>query len=287
MPTRNRTTGFSKQQARITRDLAIHYAAAPLITAILFGVNRVGFAREVSLPQGILYWLGIGLIVWITLDLTTRLVRVVWPSLEAGGLSQLVLGAVLGVAFVTFPLSTYMESFVSQLAPGHSYRNDIRIDRIVRNPLDVLKFAGLPIYWVLANLFTKIILRTNPYASTLPWKSDQERKAGVQAPAAQKLLERLPEALRAPLIFIQAADHHVCVRTEEGEALIRARFSDAVKDAQLSQEGVQIHRSIWVAEDAIETVFKDQRRWLLKLHDGKIFPISRSAEGLLRAKGFI
>ena len=52
-------------------------------------------------------------------------------------------------------------------------------------------------------------------------------------------------------------------------------------------EGLQIHRSWWVARRAIVGVERDGRNLRLKLMDGQTAPVSRASVAKLRAAGWL
>jgi len=52
-------------------------------------------------------------------------------------------------------------------------------------------------------------------------------------------------------------------------------------------EGLQVHRSWWVARRAIAGVERDGRNLRLKLIDGETAPVSRASVAKLRAAGWL
>lgn len=97
---------------------------------------------------------------------------------------------------------------------------------------------------------------------------------GKEPPA---LLARLPMHLRqARLIALQAEDHYLRVHTDAGEALILLRMSDAVTELG-GVEGKRVHRSWWVAREAIVATPSDRGRTFLRLESGIDVPVSRTS----------
>jgi DNA-binding LytR/AlgR family response regulator len=73
-------------------------------------------------------------------------------------------------------------------------------------------------------------------------------QAGPQPP---KFLERLPLKLRGAEVWaVEAEDHYLRLHTSKGQDLILMRLADAVAELE-GIEGAQVHRSWWVARDAI------------------------------------
>ena len=99
------------------------------------------------------------------------------------------------------------------------------------------------------------------------------------------LLERLPRPLRGPLWRISVADHYVEVTTDKGSSLVLMRLSDAIKEVAPTA-GLQVHRSHWVALDAVRRGTRQNGRPALELVDGSVVPVSRTYLVAVRAAGF-
>ncbi|MFC3079345.1 LytTR family DNA-binding domain-containing protein [Phenylobacterium terrae] len=107
------------------------------------------------------------------------------------------------------------------------------------------------------------------------------------APAPPKFLERLPLKLRGAEVWaVEAEDHYLRLHTSKGQDLILLRLSDAVDELQ-GLEGAQVHRSWWVARDAIVDARRNDGRATLTLKDGSEVPVSRTYARELREKGWI
>jgi hypothetical protein len=98
-----------------------------------------------------------------------------------------------------------------------------------------------------------------------------------------KFLERLPNHLGSQLYSITATDHYVHAVTAKGSHLVFMRFSDALTELE-TIPGIRIHRSHWVAEDAITGVAKVSGKMVVKLPDGKSLPVSRGRLAEVKSK---
>ena len=108
--------------------------------------------------------------------------------------------------------------------------------------------------------------------------------AGLQ-PA--KFLQRLPLKLRGGEIWaVEAEDHYLRLHTSKGQDLILMRLSDAIDELQ-GIEGAQVHRSWWVAREAITEAVRGDGRATLTLKDGADVPVSRTYARLLRERRWI
>lgn len=111
---------------------------------------------------------------------------------------------------------------------------------------------------------------------------------GEAAPDASNLglfLARLPGPLPGRLLCLEMQDHYLAVHTTAGTELVLCRMEDAVRE--LEGLGRRVHRSWWVAEDAIEGVVRDSQRLFLKLLDGRQVPVGRTFRPALQEAGWL
>lgn len=102
------------------------------------------------------------------------------------------------------------------------------------------------------------------------------------------------EALRARLPFkfrtadihaLSGEDHYLRVHTSAGETLILMRLYDAISLLD-GIEGSQVHRSWWVAKDAVTDVRRKDGRTVLAVKGGVEAPVSRSFAKALKDGGW-
>jgi hypothetical protein len=107
------------------------------------------------------------------------------------------------------------------------------------------------------------------------------------AEASSRFLERLPIRLRGAEIWaVEAEDHYLRVHTSAGQDLILLRMADAVAELE-GQEGMQVHRSWWVARAGIADARRADGRATLTLKDGSEAPVSRTYAAELRRRGWV
>lgn len=106
-------------------------------------------------------------------------------------------------------------------------------------------------------------------------------------PEAEAAFRRRLSAKRrmARLIAVEAHDHFLRVHTDAGAELVAMRFADAL-DELAGAHGLRVHRSWWVAADAIQSV-----RWRRGAGEARLAadlsaPVSRSYAADLRAAGW-
>jgi hypothetical protein len=95
----------------------------------------------------------------------------------------------------------------------------------------------------------------------------------IRRPALDPIYVKMRPEVRGPILAVQAEAHFIRVYTTRGQDLIHHRFGDAVQ-ALAALGGERVHRSWWVAADAI-----DQRASsgaLLRLVNGVEVPVGRT-----------
>jgi hypothetical protein len=108
--------------------------------------------------------------------------------------------------------------------------------------------------------------------------------AGSPQEGEPRLLSRLPVEKQGRLLHLRMADHYVEVTTDRGTELLLLRFSDAIAETE-GVAGLQVHRSHWVALDAVQRAGREGGRPVLELETGAVVPISRSYLGAAREAG--
>jgi hypothetical protein len=96
-----------------------------------------------------------------------------------------------------------------------------------------------------------------------------------------RILDRLPPSFGDRLYCLSSEDHYVRAHGEYGSALILMRMRDAVAELD-GIPGLRVHRSWWVARDALERVERDGKTRLI-LVNGIHAPVARSYEGAVRS----
>jgi hypothetical protein len=104
--------------------------------------------------------------------------------------------------------------------------------------------------------------------------------------APPRFLDRLPLKLRGSQIYaVSAEDHYLRIHTSRGSDMILMRLSDAIAELD-GIEGSQVHRSWWVARDAIEAVARGEGKAVFTLKGGTQAPVSRTFAKALREDGW-
>lgn len=107
---------------------------------------------------------------------------------------------------------------------------------------------------------------------------------GVPAARMPAILSRVPPAQRGKLLALIVEDHYVDIVTERGKTLVLMRLADAIREAE-PVEGLQIHRSHWVAIAAVARAVRRDGKLFLELTNGLRLPVSRGAQPAVKAAG--
>ncbi len=100
------------------------------------------------------------------------------------------------------------------------------------------------------------------------------------------LIERFPRLQGHRIRALEAQEHYVKVYSDLGEELVLYRFADAVQDVE-GLDGLRVHRSFWVACDAVVSAKRDGRKVKLVLQDGLEVPVSKTYRPAAEAAGLI
>ena len=99
----------------------------------------------------------------------------------------------------------------------------------------------------------------------------------------RSLLARLPNRLGDEIVALEAEDHYLRVHTTLGSDLVLMRLSDAIAAIEPGL-GLQVHRSWWVADDAICEIARSDQRTHLRLSNGLLVPVGRTFSAAVRSR---
>jgi len=116
------------------------------------------------------------------------------------------------------------------------------------------------------------LMKGEPEAATAP-PAAASVVAPVEAPPPP-ILTRVPLPQRGRLLALVVEDHYVDIVTDKGKTLVLMRLADAMREAA-AIPGLQIHRSHWVARDAVVRTHRADGKLSLELSNGLRLPVSR------------
>ena len=106
------------------------------------------------------------------------------------------------------------------------------------------------------------------------------------SPMQPRFVDRLPAELGTGLIALEMEDHYVRAHTTLGSELVLMRMRDAVAELD-GLDGMQVHRSWWVARGADADIKREGRNVRLVLENGMEAPVSRANVSALKDAGWI
>lgn len=119
------------------------------------------------------------------------------------------------------------------------------------------------------------------------------RDAAVREPLAAEppafiagppiILNRLPQQKRGDLMRLSVQDHYTEIVTTRGRQFVLLRFADALREIGETQ-GLQVHRSHWVADTNVVSLRREAGRFHIVTHDGAEIPVSRSRNAAVQAR---
>jgi hypothetical protein len=121
----------------------------------------------------------------------------------------------------------------------------------------------------------------------LPVRVETRTVVAPPLPEAEAAFRQRLSAKRraARLIAIEAHDHYLKVHTDAGAELITLRFADALEELERAH-GWRVHRSWWVAADAVEDVRWRRGVGEMRLAGGVSAPVSRTYGPVLKGAGW-
>ena len=116
--------------------------------------------------------------------------------------------------------------------------------------------------------------------------SDTMIETPTHAAPPVRFIDRLPAHVGTQLVALEMEDHYVRAHTTLGSELVLMRMRDAVAELD-GLDGEQVHRSWWVARDAVEDTIRDGRNVRLVLPSGLEAPVSRANIARLKELGWL
>ena len=231
-----------------------------LVLGLVVGlVGPFGTFETMAMVPRLAYWMaivvGTSALGAFVAGLAERVLPRSWPPLAIGALA----GAAAGPAIALFVLLLNIATF----GPGVT-----------------------PIGFLTLLLYCTLISAAVTALSALFAPAANVRAADAVSAAEPALLQRLPRPQRGRLIHIAVSDHYVDVTTDKGTSLVLMRLSDAIRETA-PVPGLQVHRSHWVALDAVRRGTRREGKPVLELENGTIVPVSRSYLDAVRAAGLL
>ncbi|MGJ8618507.1 MAG: LytTR family DNA-binding domain-containing protein [Sulfitobacter sp.] len=102
-----------------------------------------------------------------------------------------------------------------------------------------------------------------------------EAEEKQQAPEISDLVKRVSKSFGSDIIFARSNDHYTEIATSQTHHMELIRFRDAMTDFECLN-GMQVHRSYWVAFPHISELKRNGQKMTLLLSNGEEVPVSKS-----------
>ena len=260
------------------REWAKDLTTATVVGAFLGVIGPFGSFYGGGLEIRVVYWIANLWIGFIVISLSVRL------SLRAASRFDLPVPFVLaiGVAVGCLPLGLIVGLFSAAFWPGNH--------------------GQLSSFYV---WYGQTLIISEPFSFAFyfmrarEWREREWKDAAVEPPAPAfaavdtppgrrdgAFLDRLPPRLGRDLLCLQMEDHYVRAHTAKSSDLILTPLKDAI--AELGDiDGMQVHRSWWVANAAVAEPVLNGRNLFLRLTNGLEVPVSRASVAKLKLAGWI
>jgi hypothetical protein len=254
---------------RTPRDWAIHLTAMTVLGAFLGVIGPFGTFNGGSLGIRLVYWIAsmwigftiISTVVRLSMRLAVRWDLPVWFTLAAG--------AAIGSAL----LATLVD-----MAQAYVFTGNHRTGSWLEQYGYVLALTE-----PFAFIYFFLVRRGGGSGHTI---APPPVAMGSRAGAGDSFLDRLPPRLGRELLCLQMEDHYVRAHTAQGSDLILIPLKEAMAELE-GVGGLQVHRSWWVARDAVAEAVTSGRNVTLRLNNGLEAPVSRASIAKLKAAGWI
>lgn len=270
------------------QGMAARLAGPVAVGAVLGLIGPFGTYQLLPLQPRLGYWLGIVAVNWLLCDIAIRRMDALLP--DATPLRRVAV-PLAGAALVSLP-ATGVVAMSGALA-GLGWPADL--PALFGKVALLLAAISLPAY-ALADLQEALAARPPATADgTGGQGSASEPLPGSAAEGASHpppdvetaalFLARLPGPLNGPLLCLEMQDHYLAVHSTTGRTLILCRMEDATRE--LGPLGRRVHRSWWVATDAVDGAEREGQRLFLRLRDGRRVPVGRTYRSALAAEGWL
>lgn len=269
------------------------YLAFPVLLAFMNGVRGTVFAPEMSSLDTVLMFIGCGLPTYGFAALIAHLLLPLMTLLRLPSPFALVFSAIAAIPFSYFVIIMFVRLFGTFYPSLQPLLHETGFGLGDGFLLYVTGSSGLLIVplWVGAHfIYEKITgdVLFFPGAPGMHEATEVSEPPETPEPPAPRVAPADPGAQASPffnkmklelgrkIVALEAQEHYVKVYTQKGEGLILYRFGDAVQEVAPSCPGLRVHRSYWVAENAVSEVISAKKSYKLLLSNGLEVPVSNS-----------
>ncbi|GFE51606.1 hypothetical protein So717_33590 [Roseobacter cerasinus] len=260
-----------RMAARATLSVASYFLAPMGLVILLAFLGVPGLEPALPFGSNLLFWALVICTNWVLCDLAIQKIdATLRPDLFARSYAVPLVGSLVvlvpQIGVVLFCLELFSQG------------------RYTFDPVMLtLRVAGVSA--VLSVLLFNLGQQTPPGGTYTPSDLGTRFPASRDStPATSKLRRKLSSEVGGNILWVRSEDHYLRVTSAQGQsALVLGKLSDVARE--FSREGVQVHRSWWVAHRAVMGVTYGSSSELA-LSDGTTVPVGRSFLAQVRACGF-
>ncbi len=239
----------------------LYMALTALFAALLIAASQVAENAPVSLPGAYLYWI-VRIFIEALLFFSAR--QALEKYLPDTTSFAWLTGLAIVISHVLFVLSvTAMDIVLGYPELGIEAAGNNVQSRVTAFALELLYLSDNHIALCLLLSLPRLALRTAGDAANLATVTSDTLLSAINPPLAGQIL------------WVEAQEHYVRITTSQEARMVLSRFSDIVRELP-GDQGMQVHRSHWIARSAVADAIREGQNMKLVLHSGDSVPVSRS-----------
>ncbi|MBN9524720.1 MAG: LytTR family transcriptional regulator [Alphaproteobacteria bacterium] len=272
--TATRDTAPARRSSFLHRP-AYQFGAAVLLGVVFGSIGPFGTFYDLAPPVRYGYWLIATIGGWAQIVLIgTLLEGRILPASRPLWLRS-VISAAIGTVIISYEIPL-LEAWFRPWNAGHL------------PPVWLLALYNLPLTVGISLVFCFVFARhhAKEQASAPPPALPAPVAAAPPSGPAIPFLRRVPARLGQCLLALEMEDHYLRIHTALGSDLVLCRLGDALAELE-GCDGLQVHRSFWVARRAIAGHQRRNGRVTLTLTNGLEVPVSRTYLPVVRDAGWL
>ena len=244
------------------------WATFAIVVSIFVAIGPSGTMDDMGLAERTAFWTLLHGAAWTVATLVITLADTWLAGHLRNTAALLTMNALIAAPFVAAVVELILWSWVGVDPSLASYGRQL----VVCLPLSVL-----------FSLLTHLTMSTGHSGPSAAQEPVTEVKPTQDCDEPAPLLARLKPEMRGPLVHLTVGDHYTVVTTTRGRQLVLLRFSDALSEVG-ETDGVQTHRSHWVAANRVSRIESSGSKIMLHLKSGEVVPVSRSFAAVVRKR---
>ncbi len=247
-----------------TPPLLIHGLAAVAIGAMFGFAGPFGSYPAFSTTERYTFWLGL---VGLGYVCNAVVARAAMPNQRFASMPAAARVAAIALA-AAIPMTFVTSWTLGQVQPGR-----------------VIGPSQLPLLFVAVASVQLVHSIAMAMVSERGRRDRDGREEPPKGPHVPAFMLRVPLHLGRELIAVEGHDHYLRVHTRLGSDLILCRLSDALGELA-DVDGLQVHRSWWIAANAVIGIERDGARTFVLLERGLRVPVARKYLAAVRESGW-